>query len=485
MISSWVVDDAGITFSFSKSLAQGYGLVPQPGHERVEGFSNPLWMLIMCPFLKLGLFDPYITPKILAALFMIMVCGTMNRIIKQMGLPFFYTIISCTLLAVNTPWMVWGNSGLENMLHVLLILLLYYFSVEEKRAPKQKTLYILPILILLLALSRPEGILWAVVPLAIFVWDRKQSWQKKVGVVIVICLLIFVSITLFRFIYFGDVLPNTYYAKSTNLQFDVSYWLEKMHYLSFSVGGRWVKYIFLALFFLFVFHTPFRRSPHTKNLLVLIFTSFLIFMAMPSDWMGELRFAYIFPVAFYLLLLSFTQSLMAKPSWPVGLVWFFFTLFTGYHFYLRTQDFMRHPTVPLAMVKAAYAERFAAYAEKMDIENPSVFLPDVGAMYYYSTLKVYDAGGLCNVYVAKNKHRPDLVRNYVLSEIKPSFIHLHGKWSLRLGIHGEKRFRDDYEILHEYSDSLIQDGKMNRFLSGDYVRKELISPQSNIIKVEE
>ncbi len=49
-IKTWIIDDAGISFAYSRSFANGNGLVAQPGAERVEGYSNFLWVLILTPF---------------------------------------------------------------------------------------------------------------------------------------------------------------------------------------------------------------------------------------------------------------------------------------------------------------------------------------------------------------------------------------------------------------------------------------------------
>src|SRR3954451_10285533 len=40
-------DDAMISMRYAKNLANGYGLVWNPGGERVEGYTNPLWVLYM------------------------------------------------------------------------------------------------------------------------------------------------------------------------------------------------------------------------------------------------------------------------------------------------------------------------------------------------------------------------------------------------------------------------------------------------------
>ena len=38
-------DDAMIAMRYARNLADGYGLVWNPGGERVEGFTNPIWTI--------------------------------------------------------------------------------------------------------------------------------------------------------------------------------------------------------------------------------------------------------------------------------------------------------------------------------------------------------------------------------------------------------------------------------------------------------
>src|SRR5499426_1296174 len=40
-------DDAMVSMRYARNLANGYGLVWNPGGERVEGYTNPLWVLYM------------------------------------------------------------------------------------------------------------------------------------------------------------------------------------------------------------------------------------------------------------------------------------------------------------------------------------------------------------------------------------------------------------------------------------------------------
>ncbi|HWM05717.1 MAG TPA: hypothetical protein VNP92_25535, partial [Actinophytocola sp.] len=53
----WIVDDAGITFAYARSITSGAGPVLQPGAEPVEGYSNPAWLLVLAAGRAIGLFD--------------------------------------------------------------------------------------------------------------------------------------------------------------------------------------------------------------------------------------------------------------------------------------------------------------------------------------------------------------------------------------------------------------------------------------------
>jgi hypothetical protein len=75
----WIIDDAGISFVYARNLASGHGLVSQPGLPPVEGFSNPLWVFMMAPFYAVGLFHPFIIPKVLS----MMLVGTTFFFVHQ------------------------------------------------------------------------------------------------------------------------------------------------------------------------------------------------------------------------------------------------------------------------------------------------------------------------------------------------------------------------------------------------------------------
>src|SRR6266404_6223228 len=58
-------DDAFISFRYARNLVEGHGLVFNPG-ERVEGYTNFVWVLLAALFMKIGI-DPVLALKWLLA----------------------------------------------------------------------------------------------------------------------------------------------------------------------------------------------------------------------------------------------------------------------------------------------------------------------------------------------------------------------------------------------------------------------------------
>ena len=56
---SWLIDDAGISYAYARNLANGAGLVSQPGMPPVEGFSNALWTLTVSAVYTVGAFHTF------------------------------------------------------------------------------------------------------------------------------------------------------------------------------------------------------------------------------------------------------------------------------------------------------------------------------------------------------------------------------------------------------------------------------------------
>lgn len=191
------VDDAFISFRYAWNLHDGNGLVFNPG-ERVEGFSNLLWVLLVAPL-------PQAAETIARVVSLASMAGiglVAARLARHLGVnPWLGAIvgIGCPSLAVS------ASSGLETASFAFLVLLMLTLQIEGRA---DGAFGIAAVLCLL----RPEGpMLYA----GLLLWnglfgDRKVFARPAAT----IPLVVIGSLTAFRWAYFGDVLPNTYYAKS-------------------------------------------------------------------------------------------------------------------------------------------------------------------------------------------------------------------------------------------------------------------------------
>jgi hypothetical protein len=215
----WIVDDAGISFVYARNLAQGHGLVAQAGLPPVEGFSNFAWVLILAPFYLIRLFDPIVTPKLISLALVLGSFLMVHRASRRSARhPLASTAFVLACVTVNTAWVVWTVSGLENPLYAFLTVLLVYLltGVDERAASKSIPIAVVAALI---GMTRPDGVLYFAVYPAFLVgevlfWKRRpQNALRAVGVFAVVLGVMYGAFLIFQLGYFGDIVPNTYYAK--------------------------------------------------------------------------------------------------------------------------------------------------------------------------------------------------------------------------------------------------------------------------------
>ncbi len=206
---AWGTDDAYIAYRYAQNLADGEGLVFNPG-ERVEGYSNLLYVLILAA--TAGTLGEDVMYPVSALLNLLLAClafvgfyGLCRRRLTPSGV----TAATWLLALVPAVW-AWSSSGLETMLVLAVSLAVW---LEADALMKEKGRWHLVLLcgaIVLSVLSRADGFL---VPVFLTVWllIRRQwrlaAWSGG------ILLLSQGLLTAWRLVYYGWPLPNTYYAK--------------------------------------------------------------------------------------------------------------------------------------------------------------------------------------------------------------------------------------------------------------------------------
>jgi len=144
--TTWVSDDAYITFRSIENFIHGYGMVHNVG-ERVQTFTHPLWFFIQSGanfILQKGLgFDfwsqmYYVNMLLSISLSLFTVAGLVYLISKRVQI----SSIGVAVLISSKAFLEYSTSGLENPLTHLLLIAFFIIYIEEKLSEERKILYL-------------------------------------------------------------------------------------------------------------------------------------------------------------------------------------------------------------------------------------------------------------------------------------------------------------------------------------------------------
>lgn len=209
-------DDAMISMSYARSLAEGHGLVWFPGAARIEGFTNLLWVLILGGFHGLPGGETKIPLYVqLFGLCMLTVnlCYTHLLAKRLAGGSALAGLAAVFLTAFYLPLNTWALQGTEVGALALILTASTYYAVRG--LDRGRTSLVPYALLGIGTLLRLDALLPLLLTAGLLAWIDGAN-RKRHLVLGAASLAIFVgSQTLFRVAYFGHPLPNTYYLKMT------------------------------------------------------------------------------------------------------------------------------------------------------------------------------------------------------------------------------------------------------------------------------
>ncbi len=115
----FVEDDAFISYRFAQNLAQGRGLVFNPG-EKVQGYTNFLWTVIQAIPEKLGWTTP-LFGEILGLVVLVATVAVVLRLARAIMGDETRAVFVVLVLLANMTFIGYGTSGLEEMFQCLLV----------------------------------------------------------------------------------------------------------------------------------------------------------------------------------------------------------------------------------------------------------------------------------------------------------------------------------------------------------------------------
>ncbi len=411
-------DDTFITFRYAEHLAKGLGLTWNIGGAPTEGYTNFLYIVFLAPFSLLGI-DLVLLSQIanicaltLTAILIYQLTALLLREESKTNARWPSMLVS--ILFILTP-MNWINalSGMETSFFGLaLIAATYTFTKAYYDRSSFTPAFIFAYLA---ALLRPEGALLGGILWLIMLTDRRVRSEVTKSFVIYF-VIPFITYTLFRYVYFGSLLPNSFRVKVLSGEAVSLFHLPGTRYVLLFWGSSFALVIW-ALFGLRRF--PFGRIQSAVLLFVLAIATFYLF-AVPLMAFYD-RFLYSVFVMLFVLAGEGMFKLCAGRSkmFCIAVI----ALLVLLHF----QRSIYSPRAQEALGSTDEStKRYRMIAEILhNIPNHDLItlcFADAGILPYYSGMKNIDAVGLNDNEIARAHSGQDVLR--IIATRRPDILML-------------------------------------------------------------
>ncbi|MDA8137909.1 MAG: hypothetical protein M0036_04575 [Desulfobacteraceae bacterium] len=435
-IISFTVDDAYINFRYSENLVAGHGLVYNPG-ERVEGYTNFLWVILLAPFSLLPIPIEAIA-KTLGILFsmltLVYVWKLSNRIGSLKKFAYLNQIAPIAII-LSITFDLYTSAGLETPLFSFFVVLsVYLVFCEEQRG----NYFLSSIFLLLSALTRPEGVLIFCITCG-YIVIRTFSIQKK-SILLNKNLLLWISIFVLpgliyfvlRYLYFRQLLPNTFSAKTGSglkqlydgFNYVKEYFLSTPVYTSFSV------------FMIFIFFLNIKKEKPFFIYVASIIGCYTVYICtVGGDWMKFYRFLHPIIPLWALLFQEGCKEFIKRFIVPLKnktvrklcfqtLLFLIFIALPVSSLYAYVQGVFT-TKVEQAFWESA-ARRMGYWLRANGKPHSTIAMGDIGEIGYRTNFKVIDMLGLVTPYISHleggyTTKDPKQIAEYVMDRM-PEYI---------------------------------------------------------------
>ncbi len=397
LIFNFVTDDAFISFVYSRNLAEHGQLVFNLG-ERVEGYTNFLWTVLLAGLLELGL-PPELMSRVLGTAFGVATLGTCAWLSKKIRAAEWspWDAVPALFLVGVPGYACWSSGGLETQHFTFLVTLGAALYLTDSRL---RGAFVFG----LAALTRPEGVLFfALTGLHHLIVARRigKAELKWAGVFA----LLVVPHFLWRRWYYGWWLPNTFYIKASGGR---GSWDQGGYYLRRVVEDFHLWAFAVAALGIVTAWADERARRLGGYALLLVAVFFVYVASVGGDFMGLYRFArpavpliVVVAATGLRLLLSRVGSplqvavvalLLCGHAWHARAVTRHAINFIGADRGIDTPGYLRWYTAD----RAAIGRWFGARVRPDDFAA----VGGAGAQVYFSGMASLDCYGLSDAYIA-------------------------------------------------------------------------------------
>jgi hypothetical protein len=210
-------DDAMISMRYAYNLARGLGPVWNAG-ERVEGFTNPLWVgwmalfhLFPIPLSKTGFYI-----QLGGLVFMTCALYFVRKIVEEFTDDVWAMLAAVAFTAFYNPLHSWALLGMEVSVLTLLLTISVYLALRA--APSRFPLWTYVLLAVSTLFRLDMAAPFIVVFAAMFIVQKEYRRQHILWGLGLLALFLGIQ-AIARYAYYGEWLPNTYYLKVTGWPF--------------------------------------------------------------------------------------------------------------------------------------------------------------------------------------------------------------------------------------------------------------------------
>ena len=407
----FVQDDAFISFRYARNLAEGRGLVFNPG-ERVEGYTNFLWTLFMALPEWLGWSTPLFA-QIVGIVIMLATVAVTWRLARRVLDDDVMALLAVVVLLTNMTFLSYATGGLETMLQTLLAMSVaaLLLPVAHARAHRPTLRYLgAGALAGLAVMTRLDSavLLATIVGVHLVVLARDTPADRRtgrllgaLGLLAAPAALLVVPWFVWKYAYYGSLLPNTFAAKSGaglagQLLFAFVYLAAFfVGYFYFLLIGRWRRH-----------RREFFSTPAARQLFLVVPAWLLYVVAAGADFM---EFRFMVPILPVLAMLGAVLVDRYVRLWrQVALV--AALLFASYgHLALPSLGYPVHTFHDLDLWPSSSPTALGAVGERLAEEFPGgmeapgqivMAVGNLGVMPYFSELPTIDMLGLADAHVA-------------------------------------------------------------------------------------
>ena len=307
------VDDAFISYRYAQHLVDGNGLVFNPG-DRVQGYSNLLYVVLIVPAAifdrGLGVYFYSIGINLIFSAISVYVYWSILRRRFERSI----TTIGLLLFACNPAIWLWTGSGLETPLVVLLQLATCAMVLRLEEGSRPNDAVKLGTVLSLLILTRADGFVTSfIVAIFLLLKGRRNVLARAMA----LPGLTLVGYLCWGLFYYGDVLPNTYYAKVVGpLRFRIAQALRQMVGLSWMTNTHastlysFIAFLAPVVLFARARFNVFRWIQHLPFEAFFGASWFAYWLVIGGDWFGERFLLPLIPIGimFSLRVISLFRS---------------------------------------------------------------------------------------------------------------------------------------------------------------------------------